>query len=123
VRKIKIILVLLSLVLVFSLPHPARANTRVYISISIGGGALIGMVGYYFHVTYSSRVAQKKKEDSKEKELSKIMAFNTSYSSIPHRPLSPWKVPPCVGLCGFNSPNPEAPPPNRLDVNLFTYHW
>jgi hypothetical protein len=98
--------------LFFSSPNSAWADTKVYISISVGGGALIGMVGYYFHVTYSSRIAQKKEEEQQGKDLNKKLALKTSFSSSPKK-----------SLPHFHSLNQEVPPSNRLELNLFTYTW
>lgn len=46
--------------LILSSPERAHAgNTRVVISLSVGGGAFVGMVGWFIHLSYSHRVASR----------------------------------------------------------------
>ncbi|MCI0526415.1 MAG: hypothetical protein L0Y56_03045 [Nitrospira sp.] len=53
------IVVIVTIVLLFVPERTAQAsNTTVVISVSIGGGVAVGMVGWFIHLTYSQRVAQ-----------------------------------------------------------------
>lgn len=54
-----VIVLLATIALLFLPGRPALAgNTTVVISVSIGGGVAVGMVGWFIHLTYSQRVAR-----------------------------------------------------------------
>ena len=90
----------------------ARADTKLFISISIGGATVIGMVGYYFHVTFSTRVAKQIEEKEKEKSTHSRWALNSSsFTSVPSPPLN--------HLNAFDEGKQE----DRLEIPLFSYHW
>ncbi len=53
------IVLIVTIVLLFIPCRIAQAgNTTVVISVSIGGGVAVGMVGWFIHLTYSQRVAR-----------------------------------------------------------------
>jgi hypothetical protein len=53
------IVLIVAIVLLFIPCRIALAgNTTVVVSVSIGGGVAVGMVGWFIHLTYSQRVAQ-----------------------------------------------------------------
>lgn len=55
-----IAIVLIMTIVLFFIPDriAQAANTTVVISVSIGGGVAVGMVGWFIHLTYSQRVAR-----------------------------------------------------------------
>ncbi len=104
---------LIILFFLFSSAIPSWANTRLYISVSIGGGALIGVVGYYFHVVYSTRVAKNSKEDEqKENNDTPPLALKSSSSDF-------------VVISSTDLPGLSMKPhqQDRFQLKLFTYHW
>jgi len=91
---------------------PARADTKLFISVSIGGATVIGIVGYYFHVTFSTRVAKQIGEKGKEESTHSPLALNSSsFASIPSPPLD--------NLHSFD----EAKQEDRLEIPFFSYRW
>ena len=91
---------------------PARADTKLFISVSIGGATVIGMVGYYFHVTFSTRVAKQMEEKGKEESAHSPLALNSSsLTSVPSPPLD--------HLHSFDESKQE----DLLELPLFSYRW
>ena len=91
---------------------PARADIKLFISVSIGGATVIGMVGYYFHVTFSTRVAKQIEEKGKEESTDSQWALNSS--SFAPAPNPPWD-----NLHSFDESKQE----DRLELPLFSYRW
>ena len=53
------IVLIITIAMLFVPGRTAQAgNTTVVISVSIGGGVAVGMVGWFIHLTYSQRVAR-----------------------------------------------------------------
>jgi hypothetical protein len=70
------------------------------------------MVGFFFHLTYSARIAQNERREKEHQTKSERLALRTS---IPEKNLF---------LSKYDAFNPiEARPLDRLEVNLFTYKW
>ena len=108
----KIIMVLVVLGFLFLSNSPVRADTKLFISVSLGGVTIIGMVGYYFHVTFSTRVAKHIEEEGKEESNLSRWALNSpSFAPVPSLPL-------------YNLHEAhEAKQEDRLELPLFTYNW
>ena len=111
IRRSLVVFLLTSLftVLFFA---PARAGTRVYITISIGGGAFIGMVGFFFHLTYSDRIAKNEQEEREHQAKSEPLTLKSSPYQKTLFFLEQDAVKPI-----------ENHPSDRLEVKLFTYKW
>ena len=105
---------MVSLVLGFLLlpSLPVRADTKLFISVSLSGATVIGMVGYYFHVTFSTRVAKQLEEKGKDESSPSILALNSSsFTSVPG--------PTFDSLPVFD----EAKQEDLVEIPFFSYRW
>ncbi len=65
-------LILTSVIVLFMIfrPGPVRAETRVYVSVSVGGAAVIGAGILYWGFSYTSQVSEHKPSDENSGRLS-----------------------------------------------------
>ena len=60
-------IVLISIFMTGLLTTNVWAGGQVYITVSIGGGVLIGVVGVFFHVVFQQRIAQHQQQQARER--------------------------------------------------------
>lgn len=91
---------------------PARADTKLFISISLSGVTVIGMVGYYFHVTFSTRVSKQMEEKGEEEASPILLALNSSsFTSVPGPTLDQFP--------NFDEWKQE----DLVEIPFFSYRW
>ncbi len=91
---------------------PARADTKLFISVSLSGATVIGIVGYYFHVTFSTRVAKQMEEKGKEESSPSLLALNSSsFTSLPSPTLD------------YLPAYDDAKQEDLVEIPFFSYRW
>jgi hypothetical protein len=113
-------IVLVLMLMTGILTSDAWAGGQVYITVSIGGGVFIGVVGVFFHVVFQQRIAQQHQQDQVRVADNRLLPLDLKSSGQ-------------TGQESISSPlfleqfkqNNETKRADRPDiaVNFFTFRW
>src|SRR3990172_6535033 len=125
---------LIALILVFmsgTVASDAWADAQVYLTVTIGGGVVIGVVGVFIHVVFVQRIAEQQKKEEQRMAAADPLRLNTIVGPYGRTPLPiatdqsrPQSLDRNLYLERFNpiSENRRQVHPD-LEVRFFTFQW
>ena len=109
----------------------AWAGAQVYLTVSVGGGLVIGVVGVFIHVVFVQRIAEQQKQEEQRMAAMDPLRLNTIVGPYGRTPLPietdqsrPQSLDRNLYLERFNpiSENRRQVHPD-LEVRFFTFQW
>ena len=107
---------LIALILVFmsgTVTSDAWADAQVYLTVTIGGGVVIGVVGVFIHLVFVQRIAEQQKQEEQQRAV--VGLADQAWPQIPDRSLY-------LERFNLNGENRREIHPD-LEVNFFTFRW
>jgi len=100
----------------------AWADAQVYLTVTIGGGVVIGVVGVFIHLVFVQRIAEQQKQKERQMAIAgpspsslNLNVMDQAWPQIPDRSLY-------LERFNQNGENRRGEHPD-LKVNFFTFRW